>query len=83
MNPTVFIPFLLFILKSFTGALVGLVDGVVDGGDDGAPVFFEDFLPLTPLTMVGAFVATAAALGAELQAFSQPHATRKAGKSSS
>lgn len=64
------------------GVIVGLVDGVVDGGDDGALVF-DAFLPSTDFTMVGAFVATAAAFGAALHAFSHPHATRKAGKSSS
>lgn len=72
---------MLFILPPFTGAGVGLVDGVVDGCIDGAPVPFESFLPPTIFAGVGAFVATVAAIGAALQAFSHPQATRKAGKS--
>jgi hypothetical protein len=74
---------MLFILPPFTGALVGLVDGVADGCEDGELVVFEFFLPPTDFTIVGDRVATGTALGAELQAFSQPHATRKAGKSNS
>ena len=75
MIPTVFMAFMLSFLPFFTGAGVGRVDGVVDGDDDGVLVFFE-FIPA--FVMVGALVATAAALGAWFHAFSQPHATRKA-----
>ncbi len=61
MIPTVFMAFLLSFLPFFTGVGVGLVDGVVDGDDDGVLVFF-DVIP--SFVMVGALVATAAALGA-------------------
>lgn len=74
---------MLFILPFFTGDIVGLVDGVVDGVDDGVMVVFDVFLPPTAFVIVGGLIATGAACGAGLQAFSQPQATRKAGKSSS
>lgn len=76
-----FDPFTSFFLSFFTGAGVGKVDGVVDGYGDGTLVFFIPFSPLTTCTIVGDCTETGTAVGAALQAFSQPQATRKAGKS--
>ena len=77
-----FDPFTSFFLSFFTGAGVGKVDGVVDGDGDGTFVFFIPFSPLTTFTtIVGDGTETGTAVGASLHAFSQPQATRKAGKS--